>query len=158
MVYAASMILTDNTVFLQKISHLPSHPSIESPHAKVFSNGMTIILHKMGSVCPLSLPKQFRPCKAPNVVYAASKISIDDTVFLQKISRWPSHPFIESPHANVFSNGMTIILHKMGSVCPLSLPKQFRQCEALIEFDICMTIEPYRNRAYRSRSTFWYIF
>ena len=30
----------------------------------------------MGSVYPLSLPKQFRHCKAPNVVYAASIISM----------------------------------------------------------------------------------
>ena len=56
--------VTHGTVFLQKISHLPTRPFIESPHAKVFSNGMTIILHKMGSVYPLSLPKQFRHCKA----------------------------------------------------------------------------------------------
>ena len=77
MVYAASKILIDDTVFLQKISHLPSRPSIESPHANVFSNGMTIILHKMGSVYPLSLPKQFRHCKAPNVVYAESMILTD---------------------------------------------------------------------------------
>ena len=88
---------------------------------------MTIILPKMGSVSPLSLAKQFRLCKPPNGVLC--KILTDDMASLQKISSSPSRPSIESPHVIVFSNGMTIILPKMGSVSPLSLAKQFRHCK-----------------------------